>query len=61
VLQQVLRANQAADPKARAAELLRLRESIDVLLLSLRVGKEGRAFCSFAGYLQAVEQVGEVH
>lgn len=60
MLQQVLRANQARDAAQRAAELLRLRESIDSLLLTLRVGKEVKAFRSFAGYLHAVEQVGVV-
>ena len=60
VLQQVVRANNATDASERAAELLRLREGIDALLLTMRVSKEVQAFKSFAGYLHAVEQVGVV-
>lgn len=60
VLQQVVRANNASDAAIRAEELLRLREQIDSLLLTMRVGKEVQAFKSFAAYLHAVEQVGMV-
>jgi hypothetical protein len=60
VLQQVVRANNATDAAERAAELLRLREHIEALLLTVRVGKEVQAFKSFASYLHAVEQVGVV-
>ena len=60
VLQQVLRANNAATREQRAAELLVLRDRIDALLLAMRVAKEVKAFKSFAGYLHAVEQVGSV-
>ena len=44
VLMQVLRANQASDAPARSAELLRLRDHIDALLLSVRLAKEVKAF-----------------
>lgn len=60
VLMQVLRANNATTAGERIAELVVLRERIDALLLSMRVGKEVKAFRSFAGYLHAVEQVGVV-
>ena len=60
VMQQVLRANNAATRDQRAAELLALRDRIDALLLAMRVAKEVKAFKSFAGYLHAVEQVGTV-
>ncbi|WP_119289586.1 four helix bundle protein [Azohydromonas sediminis] len=60
VLQRVVRANNARTVAARAAELLQLREEIDALLLTMRVGKERKAFKSFAAYLHAVEQVGSV-
>jgi hypothetical protein len=60
LLQQVVRANNAADAGERAAELLHLRDQIEALLLTMRVGKEVQAFRSFAGYLHAVEQVGSV-
>ena len=55
VLQQVLRANNAASRDQRAAELLVLRDLIDALLLAMRVAKEVKAFKSFAGYLHAVD------
>jgi len=60
VLQQVLRANNAATRGQRAVELLVLRGRIDALLLAMRVAKEVNAFKSFAGYLHAVERVGTV-
>jgi len=60
VLQQVLRANNAATREQRAAELRVLRERIEALLLAMRVAKEVKAFKSFAAYLHAVEQVGSV-
>ena len=63
VLQQVLRANNAATRGQRAVELLVLRGRIDALLLAMRVAKEVKevkAFKSFAGYLHAVERVGTV-
>jgi hypothetical protein len=60
VLQQVVRANNAARGSQRATELLELRERIDALLLTMRVAREVRAFRSFAAYLTAVEQVGSV-
>jgi hypothetical protein len=40
VLQQVLRANNAATREQRAAELLVLRDRIEALLLAMRVAKE---------------------
>ncbi len=43
VLQQVVRANNATAAAERAAELLCLREHIDALLLTMRVGKEVQA------------------
>ena len=57
VLQQVVRANNATNAAERAAELLRLREYIESLLLTMRVGKEVQAFRSFAGYLAAGRSV----
>jgi len=60
VLQQVLRANNAATRGQRAVELLVLRDRIDALLLAMRVAKVVNAFKSFAGYLHAVERVGTV-
>lgn len=60
VLMQVVRANNAPDAVARSAELVRLRERLEALLLALRVAKEVKALKSFAGYLHAVEQVGTV-
>ena len=60
VLQQVLRANNAATREQRVAELLVLRDRIEAVLLAMRVAKEVKAFKSFAGYLHAVEQVGSV-
>ena len=60
VLQQVVRANNSRVAADRASRLLDLRDKIDTLLLSMRVGKEVKAFKSFAGYLHAVEQVGVV-
>lgn len=60
VLMQVLRANNAPGASERIQELVVLRERIDALLLVMRVGKEVKAFRSFAGYLHAVEQVGVV-
>lgn len=60
MLRQVLRANNARSRSERGAELLRLREEIDALLLTMRVGKEVKAFKSFAAYLHAMEQVGSV-
>ena len=60
VLQGVVKANGTSGAQQRAAVLEALRLDIEALLITMRLGKEVRAFKSFAAYLHAVEQVGVV-
>ena len=46
MLQQVLRANNAATREQRAAELLVLRDRIEALLLAMRLAKEVKALAA---------------
>lgn len=53
----IIQANSARD---KQADLLRLRERLEALLVLMRLAKEVRAFKSFAAYVHAVEIVGSV-
>jgi hypothetical protein len=57
VVEQVVRANGARE---RLPELLALRESLDSLLLSMRLAFEVRAFKGFKAYAHMAEQVASV-
>jgi hypothetical protein len=53
----IIQANSARD---KQADLLRLRERLEALLVLMRLAKEVRAFKSFAAYVHVVEMVGSV-
>ncbi|HOW77682.1 MAG TPA: hypothetical protein P5102_17655, partial [Candidatus Competibacteraceae bacterium] len=53
----IIQANSARD---KQADLLRLRERLEALLVLMRLAKEVRAFKSFNAYVHAVEIVGSV-
>ena len=57
VVEQIVRANSAPD---RLPELVRLRDRLESLLLTMRLAKEVKAFKSFQAYAFAVEQVDSV-
>jgi hypothetical protein len=57
VVEQVIRANNARE---RLPELLKLRELLDSLLLSMRLAMEVRAFGSFRAYAHVSEQVASI-
>jgi len=50
----VVKANAARDKRA---DLLRLREALDELLITVRIAKEAHAFRSFKSFQFAIEQV----
>jgi len=50
----VVKANAARDKRA---DLLRLREALDELLITVRIAKEAHAFWSFKSFQFAIEQV----
>jgi hypothetical protein len=50
----IVKANAARD---KGPHLMRLRESLDELLISLRIAKEAKAFKSFKSFQYAIEQV----